>query len=393
MQKLELTFNVESFRKIPNPYLKSGITESTPEMFIVICDVTKLPHNIPMETNPREQNLNKGVAKKIKESLTHEENLDFYLLNRGLLLSVKECNYNNYSNELTLVFEDFEVHGDIDGGHTYKIIQNESQFLEEKQQYVKLEILRGVEDIFQRLAAARNTSTQVQDKSIAELYDRFDLIKDAIIDEPYADDVYFKENDNGSIDVADMLAILNMFNLDKYENLDQMPVVSYNSKKKCIDLYIDYHKKYQNTVENPYIKMKPVIKDIFKLYDKLETSMSAYYKEETKNGKYGAIKGVGTMKGTSYYKSKFYYKDMIHSTPKSFLYPILGSLRALLEEKDGFYRWKSDPFAALDNLGKRAVTSTVELSRQLGNNPNAAGKNLTLWQSLYMFASYKQTNN
>lgn len=37
--KIELKFNVSSFRKIPNPYLRSeNLGETKPEMYVLICD-------------------------------------------------------------------------------------------------------------------------------------------------------------------------------------------------------------------------------------------------------------------------------------------------------------------------------------------------------------------
>ena len=95
-----------TFRRIPNPYLKSEEGEKSAEMYIAICDVKDIPDNFPMETNPREQKMTTAVAKKIKESLLNTSELDFYLLNRGILLSAKEVSYSNYSNELTISFED-----------------------------------------------------------------------------------------------------------------------------------------------------------------------------------------------------------------------------------------------------------------------------------------------
>lgn len=101
-EKQTLTFRVQSFRRIPNPYLKSEEGEKSAEMYIAICDVKDIPDNFPMETNPREQKMTTAVAKKIKESLLNTSELDFYLLNRGILLSAKEVSYSNYSNELTI---------------------------------------------------------------------------------------------------------------------------------------------------------------------------------------------------------------------------------------------------------------------------------------------------
>ena len=234
----EKTFNipVESFRKIPNPY-KEG-PSSVSQMYTAICDVKDLPEDLInwMETNPRKQNTNSGVAKKIRASLV--EGKDFHLLNRGILLSANDVTFNNYDGTMKLVFTDKEYHGNVDGGHTLMVILENRDDLERGQQFVKLEILTGVEGIFEDLAAARNTSTQVQDKSIANLRDYFDIIKQAISTEPFKDRVYFMENDDGNIDVGDILAILNMFNLDTYPGMDSCPVVSFSSKKRCITTFI-----------------------------------------------------------------------------------------------------------------------------------------------------------
>ena len=75
---------------------------------------------------------------------------------------------------------------------------------------------------------------------------------------------------------------------------------------------------------------------------------------------------------------------MDYSTPNGFIYPILGAFRALVREKDGKYEWIKDPIKVLDELGNNMVASTIQMSRDLGNNPNATGKNSNLWQTLFM---------
>lgn len=47
-EKRTLTFKVQSFRRIPNPYLKSEEGEKGAEMYIAICDVKDIPDNFPM---------------------------------------------------------------------------------------------------------------------------------------------------------------------------------------------------------------------------------------------------------------------------------------------------------------------------------------------------------
>ena len=388
-EKKSLTFKVQSFRKIPNPYLKSEEGEKGAEMYVAICDVKDLPDDFPMDTNPREQKMTTNVAKKIKESLLNTSELNFFLLNRGILLSAKDVSYSNYSNEMTISFEDPEVHGNVDGGHTYKTILQFRDQLDKGQQYVKIEILTGIEGIFQSLAAARNTSVQVQDKSIAELEDRFDIIKNTLANENYISRVFFKENDAGDIDVADLLAILNMFNISRYNGMTSFPINSYSSKKKCIDLYISDHKEYEESAENPYVKMMNIMPDIFRLYDAIEVGMNRFYRQKNPGGRYGATKGVQVPKAGQEIRSKFLSNEMEAASPNGFIYPILGAFRALVEEKDGKYGWKKNPFAVLEKVGAELVESTVSMSRSLGNNPQSVGKEANIWKTLYMTIAFE----
>lgn len=388
-EKRTMTFKVQSFRKIPNPYLKSENGEKGAEMYVAICDVKDIPAEFPMETNPREQKMTTNVAKKIKESLLNTAELNFYLLNRGILLSAKEVSYSNYSNEMTVSFEDCEVHGNVDGGHTYKtILQNRDQ-LDRGQQYVKIEILTGIEGIFQSLAAARNTSVQVQDKSIAELEARFNIIKKALADESYMSRVFFKENDTGDIDVADLVAMMNMFNIDRYSGMSSFPINSYRVKKTCVDLYIADHKKYGESAENPFVKMVDIMPDIFRLYDAIEVNMNRYYRQKNPNGRYGSTKGVQVPKDGQQFRSKFLCNDLDVISPNGFIYPILGAFRALVAEKDARYYWKKDPFAVLESIGAELVDSTVSMSRSLGNNPQSVGKEPNIWKTLYMTVAFE----
>lgn len=388
-QKQTLTFKVQSFRHIPNPYLKSVEGEKGAEMYVAICDVKDIPDNFPMETNPREQKMTTNVAKKIKESLLNTSELNFYLLNRGILLSAKDASYSNYSNEITISFEDCEVHGNVDGGHTYRTILQYRDQLDRGQQYVKIEILTGIEGFFQSLAAARNRSVPVQDKSIAELEDRFDIIKNTLANESYISRVFFKENDTGDIDVADLLALLNMFNIARYNGMASFPINSYSSKKKCIDLYIADHKQYGESEENPYVKMSSIMPDIFHLYDAIEVGMNNFYRQKNPGGRYGLTKGVQVPKPSQEFHSKFLHNTLDAASPNGFIYPILGAFRALVEEQDGQYRWKKNPFTVLEKIGADLVESTVSMSRSLGNNPQSVGKEPNLWKTLYMTVAFE----
>ena len=75
----------------------------------------------PKSVNPTKISL-ESVISETDSSLLDTGELNFYLLNRGILLSAKDVSFNNYSNELTISFENCEVHGNVDGGHTYRTI-------------------------------------------------------------------------------------------------------------------------------------------------------------------------------------------------------------------------------------------------------------------------------
>ena len=112
--------------------------------------------------------------------------------NRGIVLSAKKVNYNNKTGKVTIYFDDTLYHGNIDGGHTYKIVCE--HIGENLDQYVQFEVMTGVEDIIESLAEARNTSVQVDEKSMAELANKFEPIKEALEGMPFYRRIAFKQN-------------------------------------------------------------------------------------------------------------------------------------------------------------------------------------------------------
>lgn len=379
-----IEIKIEGYRKLPNPYEKlKGSEVANIDYCVILVEVDNLPENIPTKTNPREQNMNTKVAQRIKEGLTSPLSY-FHILNRGILISAKDVEFKA-PNTAIITFEDEDFHGIVDGGHTYRtIIENRAFIKSEHKQYVKIELLTNIETMFEDVAAARNTSVQVKDSAIAELKKKFDeIIKDRIQDTPYAEKIAYKENEDKPIEVEEILAILYMFNIEKNNSGEKIAVSSYSSKSYCQKQYIETYDRYiTNMKNNPYVKMSNIMPDIFKLYNMIEVNMGNKYKEATKNGKYGSIKGVEIAKDKKY-KSKFYDQEMEYRSPKGFIYPVLGSFRALIKERDGQYTWLVNPFECFETIGGMLVLDTVERSRTLGNNPNAVGKDSGHWKQLY----------
>lgn len=121
----------------------------------------------------------------------------------------------------------------------------------------------------------------------------------------------------------------------------------------------------------------------------IEVGMNKFYRQKNPGGRYGSTKGVQVPKPGQQFYSKFLGNDLDVASPNGFIYPILGAFRALVEEKDGQYRWKKDPFAVLEKVGADLVESTVSMSRSLGNNPQSVGKEANIWKTLYMTVAFE----
>lgn len=359
-------------------------TDSEQIQAVLRVEVQDVPEGIWMETNLRERNYKTAVAKAIHDSLVLSSYDNFHLLNRGILISAYHIEIVEKSGEkyARLYLKEQSVHGNVDGGHTYCIICQNKENIDFRKR-VTIEVMTGIEEYFEELAAARNTSVQVQDKSKAELEKKFDLIKAAIKGKRYATDVAFKENQEGLIDITDIVAILTMFNLKRFNDKNhQFPTASYTRKSACVKWYIN---DFEDGEENPYYKMKNVITDIFKLYDLVEANLPVFY--NAKGRKYGKISGVSLIKKGKGYQRLFADQEVYqeHSSPNGFIYPILGAFRYLLieDKQTGLYKWRTDPSDMFMNIGPDLVYTVVEAHRSLGNNPNSTGKFLNLWNQLY----------
>lgn len=374
-----------AFRKMEDPF-ENGKSKK----YFFYVKVDDVPLGIPMGTNPRDQKLNSNVANAITDSLTSNDGY-FHLKNRGIVISAKSVKYDNRKNVVTLEFGDDDIYGNIDGGHTYKIVcEHQGENLE---QYVQFEVMTGVEDLIDSLAEARNTSVQVDAKSMAELKNNFDPIKEALEGMPFFERIAFKQNqvfvdettgkNMRMIDAREIVALINMFNLDKY-NSDVHPIQAYSSKAKMLNEYLDNPELYRKYVN--------VIPDIFDLYDAIEMEFAdAYNAAGGRYGrkKYSAFKEGGKVVG----KSKFMLHDLYYKVPDGLMYPTLAAFRSLLvfNESTNKYEWKSglNPIDVWTSCRKDLCTKIMNFASSIGDNPNVVGKDSNIWALAYMTVELK----
>lgn len=376
-----------SFRKLDDPF--NDITKKY-VFYVKICDVAE---GIPMSTNPRDQKLTSGVAQAIKESLESNDGY-FHLKNRGIVLSAKSCTYNNKTKEVTINFTDDMLHGNIDGGHTYKIVcDHRNAGLD---QYVQFEVMTGVEDIIEKLAEARNTSVQVDEKSMAELQQKFDPIKEGLEGMTFFTRIAFKQNQQAfdddtnkklkMIDAREVVAIINMFNIDKFDAMNH-PIKAYSSKAKMLDLYLEdpeYYRRYVN-----------IMPDIFDLYDAIETEFATAFNET--GGRYGRKKYSVYKDGNIIGTSKFGLQEICYKIPDGLIYPAVAAFRSLVifNSETNKYEWKNgvNPISVWDKCKASMTSQIMNFASAIGDNPNAVGKDSNIWNLAYMTVLLQQGMN
>lgn len=386
---LEKTMVVKdsSFRKLDDPF-ENGKSRK----YVFYVKVDDVAEGIPMTTNPRDQKLTSNVAKAITDSLTSNDGY-FHLKNRGIVVSAQKVNYNNKTGKVTIYFENTQYHGNIDGGHTYKIVCDHKG--ENLDQYVQFEIMTGVEDIIENLAEARNTSVQVDEKSMAELAQKFDPIKEALEGMPFYRRIAFRQNQSSvdeetgrnekMIDAREVVAIINMFNVDKFTGSNH-PIQAYSSKAKMLSIYLSDVESYRKYVN--------IIPDIFDLYDGIEQEFAKAYNEA--GGKYGRKKYSGFKDGNVIAKSKFGLHELQYKIPDGIMYPVVAAFRSLVKfnESTGKYEWNSgvNPLKIRDKCKTELASKVMSFASSIGDNPNAVGKDQNVWDLAYMTVLLNKSN-
>lgn len=383
MNKL-LKFKVSSLRTQTSPYKKDEKDDSSYEtIYYILVNMKDLPEAIPLDVNPRVPKMSTNVAKRLAKAVAEPET-DFYINNRGIVISAKSLIFNSIKSEVTIDIGDQDdendrfAYGILDGGHTYTaIMENREKIPEDLEKYVRIEVITNVINIT-RLSDARNTSVQVSDLALFNLEDSFADVKCAIKNESYANKIAYKDNENKAINISELLRLMYAFDVVKYPDDLAAPIQSYSGKAQVFKRYRD---AYCTTFYKLLTKELPIL---VKLYDVIESEISVKYCEYKKNSgvarpQFGRVKGVEYIeKGT---ETEFLGGKTNYAVSSGYLYPIFGAFRALLkfDEEEGMVSWLFDPVDIWGKIGASIAQNTFETS----NNPQLAGKDKQLWLSNY----------
>lgn len=380
----QFKFKVNAVRTIASPYKKDEKDEATKEtIYYLLANMRDIPEGMPLDVNPRVPKMSTNVAKRLINAVTEPET-DFYINNRGIVISAKSFSFNSADSEVTIDIgnqddeNDKFSYGILDGGHTYTaIIENRDKIPEDIEKYVRIEVITNVVNIT-RLSDARNTSVQVSDIALFNLEDSFEDIRNAISKEVYADKIAYKDNDNKPISISELLRLMYAFDIKKYPDDVVAPIQSYSGKAQVF-------KRYKEAYDTPFYRsLTKQIPVLVNLYDTVEKEIVDKYNEYKRaqglsHPHFGNVKGVEYIeKGT---ETGFLKQKTDYAVSSGYLYPIFGAFRALLkfDDEKGEVSWQFDPIEIWHEIGASIAQNTFETS----NNPQLAGKDKQLWLSNY----------
>ena len=362
-------------RRLPDPV---HFEDRGMERHFFFVSASEVPKDLPTDPNARVPNIRKSVYKEVRESLVSGDGL-FHLKHKGITLVA--ASVDKKAEGVFNVCLD-KGQGLLDGGHTYALILDEqTKGTLPANQFVKFEVItRAPQDWVPEMAGGLNTSVQVQDMSLDNLEGKFDWIKKILKDQPYAEEIAWRENEDKEFDGRDIVSILTCFNVEEFptDDGDKQPVMAYEKKASALKLY--------GSNEESFHKLAPIVKDILILHDQIRSSSNVSARWNDEGGKFGALAFVEHRKKP--FDLPFLQKSSEYRLMNGALYPILAAFRWMVERdpKGGQFRWRGG-FKEVQRLWLDSAMELVKMTKQasdeLGRNPNAIGKSRNHWANLF----------
>ena len=129
------------------------------------------------------------------------------------------------------------------------------------------------------------------------------------------------------------------------------------------------------------------------MWDWIQYCLPGHYNERGPEpgtgGKFGRLTGVKKVTARRPKHLPFIDKETDYDTPSGYIFPILGSFRAMLEEDAGRWKWGNgvDPIRLIkEGIAADIFISSVRESINNYRNPNRTGKDAQAWNSAYLAA-------
>lgn len=336
--KFAFSFETDEYRSIPLPGIKNA------KMGTCFIKVTDLPSELErfMDVNPRVPKRSKSaltgpVVAGILETL-REAPEDMALKNQGIYLLVEDASYEKGTGgrgKVTLTLSDPEIHGIVNGGHTYAAIREaiegegttEDQLEQVDKAYVRVHIMQGLpKDKVSDIAEGLNKNKPVDNPSLLNLQGLFDDIKKVMEGKPGESVISYHQGGDGSIYITDILTYMELFNSNEFSRIKH-PYTLYRNKASTLRLF----EAHVTMSPSPLGTIVPHLPEILQLSDDIRALVPATAK--ALSFEFGRMKPGRKDERTGSRKNKgitlpFNGKVVDYRVPNGWVLPMLAAFRA-----------------------------------------------------------------
>lgn len=390
------TFSIpsEEFRSLPIPGYDSA------KIGTCFAKVTDLPPGLGdfMKVNPRVPKrtakgiLSGPVPKAIIETL-REAPAEMALKNVGIYILAEHVEHSREKGGAGVVeftLEDPKRHGIVNGGHTFAAIRDAIETADEEelkalqQGYVRLHLLQGVPiEMVPEIAEGLNRSKQVQDPSLENLRGHFGEIKSAMAGQVGQDAIAYFEGDEGDVYIAEILALIEMFNFERYPN-DAHPYGLYAHQARAVREFGEDFELNPSPVRLVIARLP----EILQLSDRIRRDAPHLAKDRA-NFQIGRLKlrdGKKNRAGSIETYLHFLGETSRYRLPNGWLYPMLAAFRANVkwDLKKSQFNWRVPNDEVLSKCLPDLVTVCVNEHRNNNQKPEWVGKRDSAYRQCHL---------
>ncbi len=388
---LEIRLPVDEFRSQPVPV--EGLDRKAIILASCHVPVDSVPEELKnwLGVNPRvpqfndKSKLTGPVAKGIVRTLL-EEPEKFVLKNQGIYLSVASADHHKQPGGdgiLTVVLEDRERHGVINGGHTLRAI------LEAKEEsesfisgYVRLHIYRLSDEVdialIADMAEGLNRSLQVDDPSLENLKGSFAQIKETLTGKRGTEQIVYHQGDSGNVDIVEVLTLCSLFNINKYPDRRSHPHRLFGHRKEVLETFLEDIKSKNTAFE----RILPKLHEILVLSERVQQVLGPEFgKIKSRNrSKQNRVGSEGNK------RDSYFIPGKLSELPLGFTYPLVGAFRANVcpqAWKEQRFEWLEDPETLLQEYGKELASVVKQEYSDNKGKPAEVGRKEAAYRGCY----------
>jgi hypothetical protein len=326
--------------------------------------------------------LNAAVYRRLAESIAGRDGnpATFHWRHRGIRVLARKVEKDGNGYWLTLEIEDDPDEmsdGIVDGLTTSELIWRASNGDVHPDVLLPVMVIENPpEEESLPTAEGLNSGVQPSAHTLANADGTFDEIKDVLEAAGMRPAIAWREGDQGTGDVRDVVTLVAMFDIEQFKAEDmEHPIMAYTSKAACL-------RRFHNGGRETMLKVLPILPDILDLHDLIVAEAPGIIGTTSA----GHLRWVSARSEEAPYT----HRTWTHTLSRAVLYPLLAAFRAAVEVKaDGTYGWS--PAGGYDDVKaawRRVAPAMFRKLRTYADPANAAsltdvGKNQAVWDALY----------